>query len=580
MVFISLLGERQGPIIPGVSLKERVFASYRKLLPIAFGWVALGAADPVLGQWTEQPIGNFGSPNRSTGANPSAPLIQGSDGALYGTTEYGGDYDLGTVFRINTDGTGFAVLKSFSGGDGSRPVSGLLQMSDGMLYGTTQYGGLGWGTVFRVSPDAFGFTVLYNFGAFTAGGHIPQCQLLLGLDGLLYGTTARGGTNGYGSIFKLNPDSTGYAQIQAFLPDGSAGYYPGGGLAQGSDGALYGTLMSGGPRTNGTVYKVYSDGSGLTAMHWFSGWDGKSPYSQIVLSANGTLYFVTQLGGDAGMGTVFELDASGYPDVVAHSFAGTADGQQPYGLTAGGDNFVYVLTKFGGTQSYGTAARVWMTGSPSGYNYTEVLHHFGSGADGRNPGAPLIRGGDGAFYGTTPLGGTANGGTVFRLGSAPAVTTQPANRTNYIGTPVSLSVAATGPQPLSYQWRKEGTNIVDGDGITGTASPALTLTHVGSNDFGSYTVLITNWAGSVTSRVAKVVLAPPPSFGPVRPLPSGNLQFSLTGVTNVSYRIDASTNLSLWITLTNVANLTGTAQVFDNDATNFSRRFYRAVFVP
>src|SRR5439155_12275809 len=131
------------------------------------------------------------------GWDPESELIQGSDGALYGTTEYGGDAGLGTVFKLNKDGNGFAVLRSFSGvgEEGKLLTAGLAQGSDGKLYGTALAGGRGGaGTIFRLNKDGSGYAVLHSFPVAPADGWHPG-GLAEGSDGVLYGTTYDGGSS-------------------------------------------------------------------------------------------------------------------------------------------------------------------------------------------------------------------------------------------------------------------------------------------------------------------------------------------------------------------------------------------------
>jgi uncharacterized repeat protein (TIGR03803 family) len=153
------------------------------------------------------PLVAFGGPH---GANPAAALVLGPGGALYGTTEYGGNADLnrnytggfGSVFAMTPKGA-LTTLYSFSGTDGSYCVSGLVQGSDGSFYGTTAGGGVGGaGTVFKLSPRG-AFTTLVAFNG--ANGNSPQAALIQGSDGNFYGTTTYGGPGGAGTVFKMTP---------------------------------------------------------------------------------------------------------------------------------------------------------------------------------------------------------------------------------------------------------------------------------------------------------------------------------------------------------------------------------------
>ena len=173
---------------------------------------------------------------------------------MYGTT-YGGGSNNGVVFGLNQDGNGFAVLKSFNGtNEGTAPVSPLLEASDGILYGTT-YGGStnDAGTIFRLNKNGSGFQVLLTFLGTNVDGRHPCGKLVEGSDGAIYGTTEGGGTNDYGTLFRLNKNGTGYTRLATFSD--SSGKHPHGGLVIGSDGAFYGTTDQGGASGFGAVFR-------------------------------------------------------------------------------------------------------------------------------------------------------------------------------------------------------------------------------------------------------------------------------------------------------------------------------------
>jgi len=174
----------------------------RWLLLFAFCLAGFVWSPTACAQVTYQLLKSFGTPG--TGGYPVAGLLQGSDGALYGTAQSGGSLGNGTVFKLNPDGTGFTVLKNFdSSTTGGYPQAGLLQGTDGALYGTASQGGsLGYGTVFKLNPDGTGFTVLKNFDNSTTGGYL-HAGLLQGTDGALYGTAYQGGSSGVGTVFRL-----------------------------------------------------------------------------------------------------------------------------------------------------------------------------------------------------------------------------------------------------------------------------------------------------------------------------------------------------------------------------------------
>src|SRR6266550_1992658 len=200
---------------------------------------------------------NFSAPDpvylaNSDGANPKGALVSDRN-VLYGTTEMGGTNAYGTVFRLNTDGTGFVVLKNFAFDDGINPM-GTLVWDGAMLYGTTDGGGnagfLSRGTAFKINTNGTGFTVLKNFG--TASGSRPDAGLVL-KDGLLYGTTRFGGSVDDGVVFQVNTNGAAFSVLTNFT--GNRGAFPLAGLTLGS-GTLYGTTSQGGGSSDyGVLYK-------------------------------------------------------------------------------------------------------------------------------------------------------------------------------------------------------------------------------------------------------------------------------------------------------------------------------------
>ena len=167
-------------------------------------------------------------------------LIEGSDGALYGTTQDGGAYGFaGIVYKISKDGTGFTKLTDFY--DGNTPYDGVIEASDGSLYGTTYFGGAnGGGVVFKLNTDGTGYVEIHSFGS-GGTGYYPRAGLIEGSDGALYGTTYLGGTYGDGIVFRLNRDGTGFRVLHDFdlFGDWANGGYPYGGLIEAFDGGSF-----------------------------------------------------------------------------------------------------------------------------------------------------------------------------------------------------------------------------------------------------------------------------------------------------------------------------------------------------
>src|SRR6516164_9702910 len=187
-------------------MKASVSAIMRAKFMLRVGLIAMGgislAIAPTSPGWAAvhfQILKSF--PNWSLlYPEPEGALIIATDGALYGTTRNGGTNALGSVFRMNKDGSGYTILHSFSSLEGAQPAAGLLEASDGVLNGTSTGGDQNTGAVFKLNKDGSGFTVQHHFGGGIGDGANPTCQLIEGSDGVLYGTTTGGGVNGGGTV--------------------------------------------------------------------------------------------------------------------------------------------------------------------------------------------------------------------------------------------------------------------------------------------------------------------------------------------------------------------------------------------
>jgi uncharacterized repeat protein (TIGR03803 family) len=395
---------------------------------------------------------SFNGPN----VKPYAGLVQATNGDLYGTTYGSWNLSSGTVFKITPSGT-LTTLYSFCAQsactDGQNPAAGLIQATNGDLYGTTVGGGAncaftgGCGTVFKITPSGI-LTTLYSFCSQggCADGQSPYAGLVQAASGDFYGTTYFGGANnGNGTIFKITPNGT-LTTLYSFCAQSGCtdGANPYAGLVQATDGDFYGTTYQGGAGSNacsgigcGTIFKITPGGT-LTTLYSFcsqSGCtDGAYPYAGLVQATNGNFYGTMLGGGADGWGTVFKITPSGTLTTL-YSFpcsqSGCPDGQYPYGTlvqATNGDLYGTTLdggaTAAGGATGYGTIYKI----TPSGTLTT--LYNFCSQSgctDGANPFAGLVQDTNGDLYGTASSGGGAEYGTVFSLsvGLGPFVKTQP-----------------------------------------------------------------------------------------------------------------------------------------------------------
>ena len=365
-----------------------------------------------------------GAPN--DGAAAYSALIEASDGNFYGTTQRGGRFGAGTVYRMTPAGA-VTIHYSFTGGtDGSLPAAALVQRDDGNLYGTAVMGGAGLGTVFRIST-AGAFTVLHTFAGSTDGA-TPYAPLIKARDGNFYGVTFGGST-----VFRMTPSGTVTTLHRFSNIDGQVS--PFAPLVEAMDGNFYGTTRF------GVIYRVSAAGDFAVVHRLDSATEGATLDSALVQGADGSFYGTARNGGVNNGGTVFRVTPAGLVTVL-HAFSGGADGEGPEaGLIQGPDGAFYGTTA--NTVAFTASSRVFRI-TRSGV--LTVLHAFAP-ADS-SPYAPLLLASDGRFYGTT-IGGTINTtgrSVVFRLAVALPVPAGPFGSldTPAEGATVAGEVAVTG----------------------------------------------------------------------------------------------------------------------------------------
>ena len=299
------------------------------------------------------------------GLSPWGTVIEGSDGSLYGATRHGGLSDAGIIFKLNKDGTAFAIVRSFTTnvGEGAYPLNGVIEGSDGRLYGRTLRGGAKNGNaIFRLNRDGSGYTILHSFGALLADHYTPYSGLIEASDGALYGTTVADGAYRIGSVFKIQKDGSGFISLYDFPLTDTNGYWPEAVLVEASDGRLYGTTTAGGAFDSGALFTLKKDGSDFRVIHHFlqEEVDGYNPTSPPSEGPGGLLYGTTYFGGYADSGTLYAINKSGANFSIIYRFGEfPTDGWGPYAeMRWSRDGGLYGATFGGGPDGSGTLFRI------------------------------------------------------------------------------------------------------------------------------------------------------------------------------------------------------------------------------
>jgi len=342
----------------------------------------------------------------------------------------------------------FTKLHAFQGTDGESPNAGMVQATNGDLYGTTSLGGESdndAGTIYKISTSGR-FTSLYSFCSQTGcpDGENPFSVLVQGGNGDFYGTTEYGGAGntcvgnqGCGTAFKISPSGQ-FTSLYSFCTQGTCtdGEFPAGGLAVASNGSLYGVTLTGGGTVGcpvgvggggcGTVYKITPAGRLSTVYNFCSQSecvDGVGPDAALLLGRDGNFYGTTSGGGDAGHGVAFKITPQGSLTVLYSfcSLSNCMDGLGPEAkLAQGSDGNFYGSTTGGGAHSAGTLFQLTPTGVLTTlYNFCSL-----SGCSDGSLASPLIQATDGNFYAVTQTGGVSTGeGTIFKITSGGVFTT-------------------------------------------------------------------------------------------------------------------------------------------------------------
>ena len=422
----------------------KLLATFGGLTLAMAGFLTIGATNLAQAQ-TYKVIYNFAG--GLDGSEPTSGLTRDAGGKLYGTT-FQENQGTGTLYRLVPKSGGWLLnpLYMFTGyADGGIPYSRLIFGPDGILYGTTGYGGVpgpcpppwggrpGCGTVFNLRPTPTRPTsalspwienVIFDFDGSTGGSNPYGGDIKFDQAGNLYGATYNGGTgcgNGCGIIYKLTPSGGSWTEtIVHTFTEGGDGLHPWSGVIIDKDGNLYGTTVYGGAYNFGTIYELSPSGSGWTETILYSftgGADGGNPYADLIFDPSGNIYGATTFGGSGGGGTAFSLTPSqgGWSFNTIYSFSGPAGkfSNGPFAsLTMDKAGNLYGTTHADGPYFAGGAFK--LTPGSGGWTYTS-LHDFTNGLDGGFPRSNLIFDASGNLYGTASTGGSNNYGVIFEI---------------------------------------------------------------------------------------------------------------------------------------------------------------------
>jgi uncharacterized repeat protein (TIGR03803 family) len=392
---------------------------------------------------TEKILYVFGGASR--GAEPAGPLTADAAGNLYGTTNIGGTYGHGVVFKLTPASGAWreTVLYNFAGGfyNGAFPQNRLAIDSAGNIFGATVGGGNdwsnpaihGWGVIYELSPSGTGYTetVLHLFAA----NQRTTAGILLDKSGNLYGETGGGEPSSEGTIYEMRPSSTGWAYRTIYnFAGGAGGNVPIGDLTFGADGNLYGTTANGGdgcPAGCGVIFQLVHGANNTwteKVIYAFQdGADGGYPQEgPLVFDSAGNIYGAAGFGGDFscespnGCGVVYELSPSSsgsWTYTVLHTFTGSPNdgGDAAAGVTFDNTGNLWGTTAVGGADGFGT---LYELTPASGGNWPEtVVYSFTNGDDGGYPSVPLLLIGSN-IYGTTGSGGANGQGVAYEFPGA------------------------------------------------------------------------------------------------------------------------------------------------------------------
>jgi len=551
-------------------------------LGLMFLWMVAVPAHAQLGFVNLNSSFSSSAPGQANGWGPYS-LILGKDGNLYGILQQGGPSSDGALYGMKTNGAlqwtlGLTSAQGYN-------ASGLLQGQDGNLYVRTARAVLSVGTkgVFNWS---FPLTE-------------PLSWLIQGNDGNLYGTQS---SNALGAIISLSTNGTSNWTVLLNQTNGANPSILPGGLLQGADGNLYGTAANGGAYSDGVVFSMTTSG----AFNWefsFAGTNGSSPIGALLQGSDGSLYGTTWHGGAQGTGTIFNISTNGVQRWIYSFPSHSGFSINPPGIllqgTDGNLYSVYPTTGglfsistngalrwsltptpaaeygnslmmrkdgnlYGGDANSGSGSSLFSVSSNGQINATYTVTNWLPGTGG------LVQDAAGNIYGALGVSEVPSGGQIFELVAGPVITLQPVDALDLTAAPTNFSVTTLGAPPISYQWRKNGANLSDGGNISGSHTNTLALSSVSSSDTASYSVVISNYFGAVTSAPAFLSLNS--SFPTLQSNGTLAIQYSFTGgKIQYPYALISGSNGTLYVS----AEQGYLINVTTNAVINWSQQFSR-----
>jgi len=326
---------------------------------------------------------------------------------MWGTTQAGGTSGDGVIFTMDGNGANYHVEYSFDNPTGSLPVGNVVLADNGKLYGVTEEGGFGDSCViYSYQPLTGIYTNIYDLYQYTQYGWGAESGMLNASNGMLYGLCRIGGAGNSGVIYKIDPATDTYTDIYDF--DNFNGFGPVGSLIQLSNGKLYGMTSYGGANSKGVIFSFDPVTSVFVNLYDFIQSTGGVPFGDLMQASNSKLYGMTYEGGSNGYGVLFSFDIATGAYIALHNFDLTHGGNPLGNVMQASNGLLYGMTNHGGASNFGVLFSFDITTNI----FTDLLE-FDNVATGANPARSLSQAGNGKLYGTTLYGGVNSSGVAF-----------------------------------------------------------------------------------------------------------------------------------------------------------------------